>query len=54
MGPTPCYSLSQVVSACQSFRPAAPFFFSGIAPQFKKKKEHKLSDGGCLDMAEML
>ena len=27
MGPTPCYSQSQVASACQSFRPVAPFFF---------------------------
>ena len=27
MGPTPCYSKGQVVSACQSFRPVAPFFF---------------------------
>ena len=27
MGPTPCYSQSQVVSVCQSFRPVAQFFF---------------------------
>ena len=27
VGPTPCYSQSQDVSACQSFRPVAPFFF---------------------------
>ena len=27
MGPTPCYLQSQVVSACQSFRLAVPFFF---------------------------
>ena len=26
MGPTPCYSQSQVVSVCQSFRPVAQFF----------------------------
>ena len=29
MGSTPCYLQSQVVSACQSFRPVVPFFFSG-------------------------
>ena len=29
MGPNPCYSQSQVVSACRRFRPVAPFFFSG-------------------------
>ena len=28
MEPTPCYSQSQVVSVCQSFRPVAQFFFS--------------------------
>ena len=27
MGPTPCYSQSQVVSVCQSFRPVAQLFF---------------------------
>ena len=27
--PTPCYSQSQVVSVCQSFRPVAQFFFPG-------------------------
>ena len=27
MGPTPCYSQSQVVPACQSFRPVAPLVF---------------------------
>ena len=27
MGPTPSYLQSQVVSACQSFRPLAPFLF---------------------------
>ena len=26
MGPTPCYSQSQVVSVCQSFRPVAQVF----------------------------
>ena len=26
-GPSPCYSQSQVVSVCQSFRPIAQFFF---------------------------
>ena len=25
--PTPCYSQSQVISVCQSFRPVAQFFF---------------------------
>ena len=29
MEPTLCYLQSQVVSACQSFRPVASFFFSG-------------------------
>ena len=28
-GTYPCYSQSQVVSVCQSFRPVVPFFFSG-------------------------
>ena len=28
MGATPCYSESQVVLVCQSFRPVAQFFFS--------------------------
>ena len=32
MAATPCYSKSQVVSVCQSFRPVAPFFFSGKVP----------------------
>ena len=27
MRPTPCYSLSHVVSVCQNFRPVAQFFF---------------------------
>ena len=27
VGPTPYYSKRQVVSACQNFRPVAPFFF---------------------------
>ena len=27
MGPIPCYSQSQVVSVCQSYRPVAQFFF---------------------------
>ena len=26
MGPTPCFSLSQVVFACQHFRPVASYF----------------------------
>ena len=29
---TPCYSLSQVVSICQSFRPLTPFFFLTKVP----------------------
>ena len=29
---TPCYSHSQVVFACQSFRPVAPFFFMAKVP----------------------
>ena len=34
MGPTPCYSQSQVVSAYQSFRPVAPFFFLEKVPNW--------------------
>ena len=30
IGPTLCYSKGQVVSACQSFRPVAPFFFLAL------------------------
>ena len=32
MGRTPCYIQSQVVSACQRFRPVAPFFFLAKVP----------------------
>ena len=31
-GTNPCYLQSQVVSACQSFRPVAPFFFLAKLP----------------------
>ena len=38
MGPTPCDSQSQVVSACQSFRPIAPFFFLAKVSFFEYRK----------------
>ena len=34
MEPTPCYSQSQAVFACQSFTSVAPLFFSGKSTIF--------------------
>ena len=41
MGPTTCYSQSQTVSACQGFRPVAPFFFMAKVPFLAYFKIHK-------------
>ena len=38
MGPTPCYLQSQVVSAYQSFRSVAPFFFLVKVPSLNTER----------------
>ena len=48
MGPTPCYSQSQVVPVCQSFRLVAQqFFFSGKSTNFCCFSFFKGIEKGC-------